>query len=60
MNTLTTFQTKETTINAYKPNLYYSDRNKLEAQLLQVDRYFDLARDKIKYNNKVILATSYY
>ena len=59
MDTPTASQTGGTTVNAYKPDLYYGDRNKLEAWLLQVDRYFHLAGDKIEDNDKVVLATTY-
>ena len=60
MDTPTASQTGGTAIKAYKPDLYHGDRNKLEAWLLQVDRYFHLAGDKIEDNDKVVLATSYH
>jgi hypothetical protein len=47
-------------MRANKPNLYYSNQNKLDAWLLQADRYFHLKGDKIKDDDKVMLATSYF
>ena len=43
-----------TNVRANKPDTYYGDRNKLEAWLLQVDRYFHLEGDKIKDEDKVV------
>jgi hypothetical protein len=44
---------------ANKPDTYHGDRKKLEAWLLQVDRYFHLAGDRIEDSDKVVLATTY-
>jgi hypothetical protein len=42
-----------------KPDLYYGDRPKLEIWILQFDRYFRMAGDKIDDDDQVIHATSY-
>ena len=44
---------------ANKPDTYHGDRKKLDAWLLQVDRYFHLAGDKIEDSDKTVLATTY-
>jgi hypothetical protein len=53
-------QTGVNKMRANKPDLYYSDQNKLDAWLLQANHYFHLEGDKIKDNDKVMLATSYF
>ena len=59
MNTPDASQTGGTTNLGNKPDLYYGERRKLEAWLLQVDRFFHLQGDKIEDENKVLTATSY-
>ena len=59
MDTPADSYTGGTTSRANKPDVYYGDRNKLEAWLLQVDRYFHLEGDRIEDSDKVVLATSY-
>jgi hypothetical protein len=60
MDTPDASQTTGGTANrANKPDTYHGDRKKLEAWLLQVDKYFHLAGDKIEDDDKVILATTY-
>lgn len=59
MNTPDASQTGGSTTLGNKPDLYHGDRNKLEAWLLQVDRFFHLQGDRIDDENKVVLATTY-
>jgi len=60
MNTPDASQTGGTSTRGNKPDLYHGDRNKLEAWILQVDRYFHLEGDKIDDKDKVVLATTYF
>jgi len=46
-------------VRGNKPDTYHGDRNKLEAWLLQLDRYFHLEGDRVEDDNKVVLATTY-
>ena len=59
MNTPDASQTGGTSIRGNKPDMYHGDRNKLEAWILQVDRFFHLQGDRIEDNDKVVLATTY-
>jgi hypothetical protein len=59
MNTPDASQTGGSANLGNKPDTYHGDRNKLEAWLLQVDRYFHLQGDRIEDDNKVVLATTY-
>jgi hypothetical protein len=43
-----------------QPELYYGDRTKLAAWLLQVDKYFHLGGNKIEENDKVVWASTYF
>ena len=43
-----------TNVRANKPDTFHGDRDKLEAWLLQVDRYFHLEGDKIEDKDKVV------
>jgi hypothetical protein len=49
-----------TNVRANKPDTYHGDRNKLEAWLLQVDRYFHLEGDKIEDEDKVVWASTFF
>lgn len=59
MDTPADSQTGGTTIRGNKPDTYHGDRNKLEAWLLQVDRYFHLD-NKIEEADKVVWATTFF
>jgi hypothetical protein len=48
-----------TSSRSNKPDTYNGDRAKLEAWLLQVDRYFHLEGDKIEDHDMVVWATSF-
>jgi hypothetical protein len=49
-----------TNVRANKPDTYHGDRHKLEAWLLQVDRYFHLEGDKIEDEDKVVWASTFF
>ena len=60
MNTPDASQAGGSVNTGNKPDLYHGDRNKLEAWILQVDRYFHLQGDRIEDENKVVLASTYF
>jgi hypothetical protein len=59
MDTPADSQTGGNTIRGNKPDTYHGDRKKLDAWILQVDRYFHL-NDKIEEADKVVWATTFF
>ena len=60
MNTPDTTQDEtRTSVRGNKPDLYHGDRSKLEAWLLQVDRYLHIEGNRINDEDKVVWATTF-